>query len=363
MGLPHVFLAISFLVRNLTVSQFVGRAMMKNPALFEVEFNADGKIVDFLSGNSLDVTPEERVRQRYLRILHYEYNYPKNLIRREVHIHYGRGTLTDAPGNPVRADIVIYHDAAAAAKNDQGRMYLVVECKAPTETDGYNQLVSYIYNTSAEGGVWFNGSGDDDEVQYYRRFSEPTSELKEWIGIPRYQEAWDALGRRKKKDLKQPKDIKGLLRRCHNRLHGRGNDGEEEDLTMDMVRIMLSKAMDEEDTAPLPQFYCTAEEYRSEKGIVAVAERIHGIFERVKQANQDVFSKSERITVGPRAIADVVVELQDYQLLSETGAAHDWDLMGHAYEQYTSVYLKREKGQYFTNRIVVDLLVNMVAPH
>ncbi|BCH60613.1 hypothetical protein RvVAR0630_32370 [Agrobacterium vitis] len=36
---------------------------------FEVEYDIDGKIVDFLSLTALDVTPEERVRQRYLRVL------------------------------------------------------------------------------------------------------------------------------------------------------------------------------------------------------------------------------------------------------------------------------------------------------
>lgn len=329
---------------------------------FEVALNSDGKIIDFLSGITLEPTPEERIRQRYLRILHYEYKYPKDVMRREVSIQHGSSALKDKHGNPVRADIVVYRNATACSRNDQGRFYFVVECKSPTETHGHNQLVSYIFNTSAEGGVWFNGSGEDDEVKYFRRFTSPSSELKEWIGIPRHGEAWDALGRRKKSDLLQPKDVKGLLRRCHNRLHGRGNDGEEEDLTMDMVRIMLAKAMDEEGTEPLPQFYCTAEEYNSLEGTQAVSDRIARLFENVKRANPDVFTQHERITVGPRSIADVVVELQDYRLLSDLGAAQDWDLMGHAYERYTSVYLKRERGQYFTNRLAVDLLVAMVNP-
>ncbi|QWW69360.1 N-6 DNA methylase [Rhizobium sp. WYJ-E13] len=329
---------------------------------FDVEYNVDGKIVDFLTEMPLDVTPEERVRQRYLRILHYEYGYPKNLMKREVAVQHGSTQLTDVHGKIVRADIVIYRDASACAANNQGRIFLVVECKAPSIKDGYNQLVSYVFNTSAEGGVWFNGSGEDDEVAYFRRFSSPSSEFREWIGIPCYQEAWDALGRRKKVDLKKPKDIKGLLRRCHNRLHGRGNDSEEEDLTMDMVRLMLAKAMDEEGTDPLPKFYCTPEEYASETGIAAVKARIGELFEDVKRSNRDVFSEHERVTVGARAIADVVVELQDYSLLSGSGAAHEWDLMGHAYEQYASVYLKREKGQFFTNRLVVDLMVSMINP-
>jgi hypothetical protein len=330
---------------------------------FEVEFDIDGKIVDFLSSAPLDVTPEERVRQRYLRVLHHEYGYPKELMRREVAIHHGSSLLTDTHGQPVRADIVIYRDAAACASKDQGRIYLVVECKAPNVKDGHNQLVSYVFNTSAEGGAWFNGSGEDDEVAYFRRVSAPESEFKEWIGIPRHKEAWDALGRRKKEELKKPKDIKGLLRRCHNRLHGRGNDSEEEDLTMDMVRIMLAKAMDEEGTDPMPSFYCTSEEYSSESGINSVKDRIAKLFEDVKRSNRDVFNEHERITVGARAVADVVVELQDYSLLSGSGAAHEWDLMGHAYEQYASVYLKREKGQFFTNRLAVDLMVSMVQPN
>jgi type I restriction-modification system DNA methylase subunit len=336
--------------------------MKVNTTLFDIELNQDGKIVDFLSGMALDPKPEERVRQRYLRVLHYEYKYPKDVMRREVHVQHGSDVLKDKHGNPIRADIVIYRSVQACQKNDQGKFYLVVECKAPSETDGYNQLASYIFNTSAEGGVWFNGSGEDDEVKYFRRFHSPNSELKEWIGIPRHSEAWDALGRRKKSELLQPKDIKGLLRRCHNRLHGRGNDSDEEDLTMDMVRIMLAKAMDEESTEPLPDFYCTAEEYTSPQGLRTVSERVASLFDNVKRANPDVFSAHERITVGPRAIADVVVELQDYQLLSDLGAARDWDLMGHAYEQYASIYLKRERGQYFTNRLAVDLLVTMVAP-
>jgi type I restriction enzyme M protein len=62
-------------------------------------------------------------------------------------------------------------------------------------------------------------------------------------------------------------------------LHGRGNDGEEEDLTMDMVRIMLAKAMDEESTDPFPQFYCTADNYTSADGIKAVTERMSRLLE------------------------------------------------------------------------------------
>lgn len=325
---------------------------------FNVEVNEDGKIVDFLSGGLLEPKPEEFVRQAFLRILHFEYQYPKNQLAREVSIHYGRKELTDTEGNPVRADIVVYSNAKACVEKDQGKILLVVECKAPNETSGYNQLVSYIYNTSSNGGVWFNG----ETTKYYRRLSTPDNSLIDWTGIPRKDEAWDSLGRRKKEELRRPKDIKGLLRRCHNKLHGRGVDGEEDDLTMDMVRLILAKALDEEKSSELPEFYCTPEEYSSEEGRISVAQRVHALFNEVIDQNPDVFSEHEKISVGDRAICDVVIELQGYRMLSDLHESEDWDIMGHAYEQYTATYLKKKRGQFFTNRLIIDLMAKIIDP-
>lgn len=327
--------------------------------IFDVELNESGKIIDFLDGIELEPNPEEFVRQKFIRILHYEYQYPINLLAREVAVYYGSKELRDKEGNPVRADIVVYKNAKAKTEKDQGKIHFVVECKAPNETSGYNQLVSYIYNTSAEGGVWING----DAPLYYRRLFAPTNELVGWTGVPRKGEAWDALGRRKKKDLRRPKDIKGLLRRCHNKLHGRGVDGDEEDLTMDMVRLILAKAMDEEKSGEFCEFYCTPEEYKDEFGRKDAATRVYKLFEEVIKDNPDVFSPHEKISVGDRAICDVIVELQGYRLLSDLHESDDWDIMGHAYEQYTATYLKRTRGQFFTNRLVVDFLVEALDPN
>jgi type I restriction-modification system DNA methylase subunit len=324
---------------------------------FDIPLNPEGKIIDFLSGVLLDGTPEEFVRQQYLRVLHFEYQYPKNHLAREVPIYYGSKELKDSEGRPVRADIVIYATAAACKVRDQGRIEIIVECKAPNESSGYGQLVSYIFNTSANGGVWYNG-----DVKYYRRLSTARNELIPWTGIPRKGEAWDALGCRRKEDLKRPKDIKGLLRRCHNKLHGRGVDGEEEDLTMDMVRMILAKAKDEESPDEFTTFYCTPEEYATPEGQAQVEQRVQDLFAKVVIDNPDVFGEYERVTVGRRAIADVVVELQNYRLLSDLLESDDWDIMGYAYEQYTATYLKRQRGQFFTNRLVIDFMVGLLDP-
>ncbi len=327
---------------------------------FDVDFSDDGKIISFLNGAFLVDKPEERVRQRFLKILYYEYGYQKNQMAIEIPIIYGHSEMKDANGNPIRADIVIYENKNACSSRDQGRILLIVECKAPNVENGYNQLVSYIFNTSSNGGVWFNGSGNDNEIAYFRRITQPHNTLIPWPGIPMKDESWDAIGRRRKSELKRPRDIKGLLRRCHNKLHGRGS--EEDDLTMDMVRIILAKAMDEEKEHEYPLFYCTPEEYNSDEGRLNVEARIQSLFNEAKELNRQVFDPHERISVGPRALCDVVSELQEYQLLSDLSDSNDWDLMGHAYEEYTEVYLKRRRGQFFTNRLVVDFLVKVTDP-
>ncbi|HBT64801.1 MAG TPA: hypothetical protein DEB10_09110, partial [Ruminococcaceae bacterium] len=303
---------------------------------------------------------EERVRQRFLKILHYEYGYPKKQIATEVPIFHGSQEIKDSSGKPVRADIVVYESNVACVNRNQGQIILIVECKAPNKTAGYSQLVSYIYNTNAGGGIWFNGSGDDSELDCYRRIAAPTNSLIAWPGFPRKGESWESIGRRKKSELLKPKDIKGLFRRCHNKLHGRGT--EEDDLTMDMVRIILAKAHDEEKEGEQPDFYCTPEEYADERLWGIVEARIQSLFEDVKKLNSGVFDPHERIQVGSRAICDVVSLLQDYQLLSDLSDNVEWDLMGYAYEEYTATYLKRRSGQFFTNRLVVDFLVKAIDP-
>lgn len=136
--------------------------------LQEIEYNDDGLIVDSLSGVLLRNTPEERVRQRFIAILQNDYGYPKEVIQREVPIQSGSSILLDeTDGSPIRADIVIYNSKKAAINKDQGNILFVVECKQPNVTEGYTQLVSYIFNTSAIGGVWTNGEG----ISVYRKIS------------------------------------------------------------------------------------------------------------------------------------------------------------------------------------------------
>lgn len=325
-----------------------------------VKYNEDGDIIDFLTDKVLKDTPEERVRQSFISILHLDYNYPKEIIRREVPIQNGSKMLIDSSGAEIRADIVIYKNTRAALNSDQGNILFVVECKKPTVTDGYNQLVSYIFNTSAVGGVWTNG----DSINVYRKVKDAVG-LEEILSLPRYRELWqtDKDFIPQKEALTRPHNVRFLLSSCHNKLYGRGMENEDFDLTMDMVRILLAKIQDETSPGLMPKFWITDEDFKTAEGRTAVAETVQGLFREYADQYPDVFDKYEKITVGSDCIAEAVGVLQKWSLAARNDDADDWDLMGETYEQFTHINLKRQQGQFFTNRLVVNMMVKMLNPN
>lgn len=327
---------------------------------YKVQIDDDG-IVDILGGGRLKNTPEERVRQRFIETLINEYRYPANLIRREVPIQHGSDELKDSEGNPIRADIVVYANKDACQRRDQGKINFLVECKRNKVEEGYAQLVSYIFNTSANGGVWTNGDGT---IFYRRDIRDGSQSLEETPNLPRYQQGWKEDYAPRIGELERPKNVRRLLASCHNRLYGRGMENADIDLTMDMVRILLAKIHDETvtDTTAYPRFWVTPEQYRSEEGRHEVAHTIRSLFREYAKQYPTVFDKDEDIAVGDSTLVEAASVLQEYSFVSRADDADDWDLMGAAYEQFTHVTLKRQQGQFFTNRLVVKSMVKMLDP-
>lgn len=325
----------------------------------DIEFNDDGLIVDCLSGALLKDTPEEKVRQRFIKILQSDYGYPKDCILREIPIQSGSKILTNEIDNsPIRADIVVYKNKNSALNRDQGNILFVVECKQPNVTEGYSQLVSYIFNTSAIGGVWTNGEG----ISVYRKKTNEVG-LEELLSLPRYRETWtDEETIPDKSSLPRPHNVRFLLSTCHNKLYGRGMENEDFDLAMDMVRILLAKIQDETAPGENPRFWITNSDYQTEEGRSRVAKTVQDLFREYANQYPDVFDEHEKIQVGNDCIAEAVGILKEWKLAAPEDEADDWDLMGETYEQFTHINLKRQQGQFFTNRLVVNMMVKILDP-
>lgn len=313
-----------------------------------LRLTTEGRIVDFLNPEvSRPNTPEERVRQVFARKLHFDYGYPKTLMAIEVPIYIGSERRS--------ADIVVFLDEVAAQRRDQGKIRIVVETKAPDEKRGKKQLLSYIFASSAEGGVWIN---ETDAPVYYRRGDK--QELKDWPNLPRHGELWDSVGAHAKRALLQPHNLVETFRRCHNALYKQGIDSE--DIAMDMVRVILAKYQDELNAGEECEFRCTPLELQSTEGRHRVADRVRSLFREARTNAPEVFDVAEEISAGDREIATVVSELQDFRFVPPEDSDELYDVVGAAYEVYVGAHLKGDRGQYFTPRLIVQLLTRIIAP-
>lgn len=314
-----------------------------------IEINAAGRIIDYLDPavSRLD-TREERVRQSYGRILVEEYHYPKEWLAFEAPINIGSETKY--------ADIVVYDSPASRASRDQGRILLIVETKEPTKTAGRRQLTSYIFASSASGGVWTNGG----TPVYFRRIGQPHAQLREWPNIPRFGETWDTVGQYRKSELQPPRNLKLVFQRCHNAIYRIGLDSE--DIAMDMVRIILAKYRDEQNLGDLCEFRCTPDEFENAAGRKRAGDRVRSLFRQVVDDYPDVFSPEEQITIGDDGLATVVSELQPFRFLADDQTEQVYDIIGTAFEVYVATHLKGDRGQYFTNRLVINMMVEMLDP-
>lgn len=310
---------------------------------FQITLDAGGKIVDFLDeSKTRPNTPEERIRQKMGQILCHEFDYSKDCIAFERHISIGR--------EKKRADIVVYSSSTAKATEDQGQIILIGETKAPTESVNDGQLTSYISASSAQGGFWTNG----DSIEFFRR-DQDTGIVYAWIGLPKHGQAWDAVGKYRKSELIQPVDLKLAFRRCHNAMYRQGIDSE--DVALDMTRVILAKIEDESSSKEECDFHITPEEFSDPAARTIACARVRRLFEAVRDRYPDVFSPTEEITSSDSQLAIVVSQLQQYALLEATH-----DVIGTAYETYVASSLKGERGQYFTNRLVVNMMVRMLNP-
>ncbi len=309
---------------------------------FQIRLDSKGKIIDYFDDSiRRENKPEERIRQKIACSLHKDFNYPADIIALEKTIKIGVENK--------RADIVIYRSSADKKSNNQGGIFLIAEVKSPKIKEPDGQLISYMSATSAEGGLWTNG----EVIIYYRRNYD--NSIEEYISIPKYGEPWDAIGKHKKSDLIIPVDLKLTFRRCHNAMFKAGIDSE--DIALDMTRILLAKHEDEESAEEDCKFRMTQEEYSDENKRKLACERVRKLFYDVRDRYPDVFNKNEDITVSDEQLSIVISQLQAYSFLDSP-----YDVIGTAYEIYVASHLKGERGQYFTNRLVINMMIKMVNP-
>lgn len=313
----------------------------------------DGKIRDYVDGNLRNDTPEEYVRQTIERRLVDEHRYPTTQIAVEF-------TLRNGSKRP-RADIVVFEKNAD--EKNQDAVKIIVECKqakiSPSATkDGIDQLKSYMnICANCEWGMWTNS------VQrfVFRKIYDGAAKrffFEEYNDIPSAEENISEIDKPTRTNLKNAAadNLLFVFRTCHDYIYG--NDGLHKDKAFfEFLKIIFCKIEDEKNLPHKLNFYATSGERKNPDGQLTVKNRIEQIFERVKSRYPQIFNDADSLELTARSLARVVSELQKYSLLNT-----NIDIKGKAYEEIVGANLRGDRGEFFTPRNVMKMVVEMIDP-
>ena len=313
----------------------------------------DGKILDYIDGKFRNDTQEEYVRQTIERRLVEEHRYPVSQIAVEF-------TLKNGSRRP-RADIVIF---GKDSEREQSAIKIIVECKQakvnPSATkDGIEQLKSYMsICVNCEWGMWTNSV---QRFVFHKVEDKETGErfFEEYNDIPSAEGNIAEIDRPTRNNLKNAVDdnLLFVFRTCHDYIYA--NDGLHKDKAFfEFLKIIFCKIEDEKNfKSKTLNFYAMSLERKNPDGQLTVKNRIEKIFGRVKLRYPQIFSDTDSLELTPRSLARVVSELQKYSLLNT-----NIDIKGKAYEEIVGANLRGDRGEFFTPRNVMKMVVAMIDP-
>lgn len=311
----------------------------------------DGKICDYIDGKFRNDTPEEYVRQTIEKRLVNEHKYHPSQINVEFTLQVG--------SNKPRADIVIWNKDAS--EKNQNTIKIIIECKKETidaknNKDGIDQLKSYMsVCPNCEWGMWTNSI---QKFVFKKYIDNGNIKFMEYNDIPSADGNLNDINRPKRINLRNASDdnLLFVFKTCHNHIYV--NDGlQKQPAFFELLKVIFCKIEDERNIPHELEFYTTSEERSNSDGQLTVQKRISQIFNFVKTRHGKIFDSNDEIMLKPRSLAYIVSELQRYNLLST-----NIDIKGKAYEEIVGANLRGDRGEFFTPRNIMKMVVEMINP-
>ncbi len=330
---------------------------------FEIK-RENGKIFCPLKNDWLIETPEEKVRQEYIKILVDEYGYALEQMAQEVKV-----SNSQRGQGKARADIVIWK--SKEDKENSKNAFIVVECKAENvrirEEDYYQG-----FNYASWAGASFFVTTNEKETKYFNVDKNYLpKDLIEVVAIPTAEES--LIDKKVKEILNKTKvftrdDFTKMLRTCHNII--RNNDKLSPEAAFDEIsKILFMKIKYEREQRGAKVF--TKEEFiekekwfekdirPSLKGTPKDLPYMQFLFTNTKEEFKEdqLFEDNEIIKIRQNSFEQILEKLQTYNL-SDTQD----DVKGIAFEQFLGTTFRGELGQFFTPRTIVDFMTHVLDP-
>ena len=320
----------------------------------------EGKVFDYITGNPVKDTDKERIRQRIARAIIHEYGIAAEDMEPDFRL--------KADGKNRKIDIAIFQPGTAHELANLYRV-VVVEKEPKLGTKGayrmrdpdeaskeFGLLESVMVEVdSCQYGLWTNG------LEFFFFKKEVTRFDINLMPIGDWPMGDDTIGTREVASLAkmrraEPDMLRIAFRRCHNYIHG--NEGMPKDAAFwQFLYLIFCKMYDERRLGEHRDFWAGPYDPFNPEGQKAIRKRIVPLFGAVKNAYPDLFKGNEEITLSDRALAFIVSELSRYDF-----ARTDVDAKGAAYQEIVGTNLRGDRGQYFTPRGAIRLVIQMLAP-
>ena len=322
----------------------------------------DGFVLDFISGNrALKETPKEQVRQRIARALFHEYG---------ISVDDMEGDFPVVVGNRRRrVDLAVF---AADQPHEPEHLQRVVVCRPEPKQNRRGAVKMRDYEQAAKDiaeikpffeelgackyGLWTNGLEFFFLKKKATRFQVDAEPIGDW---PPADESIDDRGvlSRARARRADPEMLRTAFRRCHNFIHG--NEGMPKDAAFWQFLYLIFCKMYDERTGQRSRrrFWAGPEEQFTDAGRKAIRQRIAPLFDEVKEEYHTIFDGGEKIDLSDRALAFMISELSKYEF-----SRIDVDAKGAAYQEIVGTNLRGDRGQYFTPRGAIRLVVDILDP-
>lgn len=328
----------------------------------------ENEIIDFITAKPVKLKGNEEVRQQIAHTLYEEYG----IAVHDMHRGFPIQVKADGQRHTIkRADIAIFEPET---EHTMANLRRVVICKpAPKEgragskvrthlqaTDDINDLKDLLGTEEwpdVRYGLWTNGLDFFFLYKDSKRFGATFEPRANW---PLADESAEPGASAPVIKLRRGEEamLKTVFRRCHNYIHG--NEGMPKDAAFwQFLYLLFAKVHDERvnlRTRRPREFYAGPSEPFDPEGQKAIRKRIDGLFSEVKKT-YPLFEARDELRISDRAVAFIVGEIAPYDL---TGT--DADYKGIAYQELVGANLRGDRGQYFTPRDAVKLMVDILDP-
>jgi len=330
--------------------------MPKDPNQLDIH---EGKIVDFIDGKARPDNELEQIRQNFERTLIEEYRFDKADVAVDIRVKILDGSKTVAR----KLALAVFRDGTKDRTQEDISILIQIAKPGVQPTDiksGASELEKcLIACRKADFACWTNGL---ENIYFQKKRGKFDTDVLPVNDFPRKGEDAGSIFTTDRSRLRVATghNLLNAFRRCHDFIHA-NQGGSKEQIFWEFLKILFAKIEDEQHEGR-PRFAIRNSDERNTKpGQKEVKDRIELLFREVCQRREfrPLFTDTTQgILFNADIVTFIVAQLEKYDFLHSSV-----DVKGVAYETIVGPTLEGTRGEFFTPRNVVKLVVKMLDPN